>query len=91
VVSYSFPRLVTTVAGAAVEVDLVGVLLTALALAVVFAFFGGMLAMYRAGVWCIVEGEDVASRNEGARLESTRELQALRKGSMLGQWPVHMT
>jgi len=46
---------VTTVAGAAVDVDLVGVLVTALALAVVFAFFGGMLTVYCAGVQCIVE------------------------------------
>ena len=54
-VSYSLPRLVTTVAGAAVELDLVEFLATALALAAAFAFFGGMLAVYGAYVRCIVE------------------------------------
>lgn len=45
VVSYSLPRLVTTVAGAAVEVERVGVFATAFA--AVFAFFGGILtALY---------------------------------------------
>lgn len=43
VVSYSLPRLVTTVGGAAVEVERVGVFATALA--VVFAFFGGMFTV----------------------------------------------
>lgn len=46
VVSYSLPRLVVTVGGAAVDVDLVDAFATAVALAVVFAFFGGMLTVY---------------------------------------------
>jgi hypothetical protein len=43
---------VTTVAGAAVEFDLVEFFATALALAAVFAFFGGMSTVYYA---CIVD------------------------------------
>ena len=42
VVSYSLPRLVTTVAGAAVEFDIVEFLAATLALAAVFAFSGGI-------------------------------------------------
>lgn len=53
VVSYSLPRLVTTVAGAAVEFDLVDVLAAALALAAAFAFFGGIVTIYCADVRAI--------------------------------------
>jgi hypothetical protein len=48
---------VTTVASAAVELDLVEFLAAALALAAAFAFFGGMSAVYSAYVRCIVECE----------------------------------
>jgi hypothetical protein len=48
VVSYSLPRFVTTVGGAAVAVDLVDVFTTAFAL--VFAFFGGMVYVFCADV-----------------------------------------
>lgn len=54
VVSYSLPWL-TNVAGAAVEFDLVEFFATALALAAVFAFFGGMSAVYCADVRAVVE------------------------------------
>ena len=54
VVSYSLPWL-TKVAGAAVEFDLVEFFATGLALAAVFAFFGGMLAVYHADVRAVVE------------------------------------
>jgi hypothetical protein len=47
-VSYSLPRFVTTVGGAAVAVDLVDVFTTAFTL--VFAFFGGMVYVFCADV-----------------------------------------
>ena len=51
VVSYSLPWLMK-VSGAAVEFDLVEFFATGLALAAVFAFFGGMLAVQCANVRC---------------------------------------
>lgn len=67
VVLYSLPRLVVTVAGAAVEVDDVDAFAAAAALALVFAFLGGMLAVYGAYVWCNILGKEsrevVACRN----------------------------
>lgn len=48
------------VAGAAVELDLVEFFAAGLALAAVFAFFGGMLAVYCADVRCVVECESKA-------------------------------
>lgn len=79
VVSYSLPRLVTTVAGAAVEFDLVDVLAAALALAAAFAFFGGIVTIYcadvRATSWDVgVEGfacrnDTSIARREAGKLE----------------------
>jgi len=63
-VSYSLPRLVTTFGGAAVDVDLVGIFTPALAL--LFAFLGGMLAVdcaVCAVLWNVVSRVNVASRS----------------------------
>lgn len=86
----------TTVAGAAVELDLVEFPATALALAAAFAFFGGMLAVYGAYVRCIVECNksrvamnylDVASR-EALQLRTPNRMWGGQEGAIGALWHV---